>query len=166
MKEKIKKSKTFMGTASVLKRILTLIIDFFIIYFIIARPFNKIIISLLENIDTVNYTQTIEILNSSPEIVTNISVIIFFISIISLVYFSYMEWKFSQTFGQMIVGLYVISERKEKSIWQYVLSNLFVFPFFPFIILWIVDPLYMFYNGKKFTEKLADLRMEQKYVIL
>jgi uncharacterized RDD family membrane protein YckC len=159
------KEKSFFGVASVFKRILALSIDFFIILLVFARPFLKLISNILENFETRNYSEMIEIFNSNPEILKNITFIIFFISLIALFYFSYLEWKYSQTFGQMIMGLYVISENKEKYFWKYVLSNLFVIPFFPFILIWIIDPLYMFYNGRRFTEKLADLKMEQKYVI-
>lgn len=160
-----KKSKSFLGTASLSKRILALILDLFIIYLIIARPFYRLILSSLGNIETANYSQIIEILNSNPEIVNNLTFIFFSISIIALIYFSYMEYKFSQTFGQMLLGLKIKSEKKETNIWQYVLTNLFVFPFFPFIILWFLDPIYMFYKGKKYTEHIAKLKMEQVYVI-
>ena len=160
-----KKSKSFLGTASLLNRILALFLDLFIIYFVIARPFYRLILSVLPDLQTTNYSEIIEILNSSPEIVNNLTLIFFSISIISLIYFSYMEYKFSQTFGQMALGLKIKSEKKETNIWQYVLTNLFVFPFFPFIILWFLDPIYMFYKGKKYTEHIAKLKMEQVYVI-
>jgi uncharacterized RDD family membrane protein YckC len=136
-----------------------------IINFIFARPFINLVKNIILNMNYLNYNDTINLLNSNPEILSDLSTIIFFIFLINLIYFSYMEWKFGQTFGQMITGLYVISLNKEKKIWQFIVNNLFVFPFFPFFILWFVDPFYMFYNGRKYTEKIVNLKMEQKYVV-
>lgn len=155
--------KEFMGTASILKRIFALILDVLIINLIIVRPFRSLIYSVIGGAS--GFNEMIELFKNNQVVLTNLTSILFVISVISLFYFTIMEWKFSQTIGQMIMGLYIISGEKTIKFWQTFVSNLFIIPFFPFYILWIIDPLYMFFNGQRFSEKIAGLNIQQKYVM-
>lgn len=158
-------NKSFFGTASLLKRILALIFDILFINLIIGTPFNSLIKKIIG--ENINYSTIITILNNNPEVLRKLSIILFFISILALFYFAVMEYKFGQTIGQMLIGIYVQSEDKEIKFWQVIVSNLFILPFFPFFILWVIDPMYMFFsNNQRLSEKIARIKIVQKYVVI
>ncbi len=154
-------TKQFLGTASIVKRILAFIFDLLLINFII-RPFQSMILKILGN---PSWKEALSMVESNPEALGSLTTILFFISVLSLLYFAVMEWKFSQTLGHMLVGIYVQSEKKDPKLWQFIISNLFILPFFPFFILWFADPAYMFFYGKRFSERVAGLKTVQKYVM-
>ncbi len=156
--------KGFLGTASILKRILALVFDILLINLIIGAPFNSLIKKIIGT--EINYSILLTSLKENEAIFSQLSTILFFISILALLYFAVMEYKFNQTIGQMVVGIYVLSEEKEIKFWQVIVSNLFILPFFPFFILWTIDPLYMFFsNNQRLSEKIAGIKTVQKYVV-
>ena len=153
--------KAVYGSASILKRIYAFVLDFFIIELIIIEPFTKLFIKLVGK--NVSVQELIKQIQTNSVLMKNLTILLFAISMLAWAYFSFMEWKFNQTIGQMILGLKNKKKKKDISLWQTSLSNMFVIPFFPFTLLWIIDPLYMFYNGKqRLSEKIAMLKMVQK----
>lgn len=158
-------NKSFFGTASILKRILALIFDILFINLIIGTPFNGLIKKIVG--ENINYSTILTNLSNNQVALSKLSTILFFISVLALFYFAIMEYKFNQTIGQMLIGVYVQSVNKELKFWQVVVSNLFILPFFPFFILWVVDPMYMFFsNNQRLSEKIAGIKIVQKYVVI
>ena len=127
-------------SASMLKRSLALIIDILVINFTIAKPFQEILVSYMSN---ATFFQTI------PD---NIYLIIFQISVLSLLYFSLFQYYFQQTIGMMVLQIYVMPK---ASFIKCLIRNLFVLPFFPFSILWVLEPIYLNFKGIRWLEKVT-----------
>ncbi len=75
--------------------------------------------------------------------------------ILGLLYLSLLEFFVHQTVGMMLLGLYV---EGPVSFWKALLRNVFIIPFFPFFLLWIVEPLYLFFKGERWLERLTNTR--------
>ncbi len=65
------------------------------------------------------------------------------------------------------MGIYLISETEDKKItfWRCLLSNITFIPFFPVLILWVVDPFYMLTSQKsqRFMEKFSKIVVVEDY---
>lgn len=72
------------------------------------------------------------------------------IGIITLVYFTLFTYYFAQTLGMKLLGLYVGGER---TIMKCVIRNLYLLPFFPFTLFWLVEPFYLIFKKERLLEK-------------
>ena len=72
-----------------------------------------------------------------------------------LTYVTLLQYLIGQTFGMMLLRLEV---ENSNSLWRAVIRNIFILPFFPFALLWIIDPLYLFFAGDRLTERLSGTR--------
>ena len=155
--------KKILSTASFLRRAIAFIIDLFILNFFIAAPFRSIISRYFpaEN----SFSTTIAAIETNQAVVSELSTILFLISLIALIYFSVLEWKLGQTIGQMILSIYSQAEKGKMKLWQTIISNVFIIPFFPFFLLWVIDPLYLIFRGKRLTEKIAGTKIVQEFLI-
>ena len=148
------KKRTFTAPASLLRRVASYIIDFFIIDTIITYPFEKILNKIIP--------ENLSILEKASYLNSNIRVtfsIIFFTGIITIAYFTYFEYKIQQTPGKMIMKNFIIP--KNLTFKNYLISNI-TFAFFP---LWLFDMFYMFFSTKnqRFMEQLTNIIVMQKY---
>lgn len=162
MKLKLPKQKTFTGPAFVWKRVLAFLIDLLIINFIILFPFRKLFQKIIPT--TVSFKETFNLVNTS-ELNTLIITISIFAAILMILYFTILEGKLGQSIGKILTNIYVVSELKELKLWQLLVRNLFLIPFFPFILLWIADPLFMFFtkDKKRLSEILSKTKVIEKY---
>ena len=89
------------------------------------------------------------------------------IAVLSITYFTVLEYSIQQTLGKKLLNLKVIALNKNPKIWQYWVRSLFLVPLFPFILLWFIDPLYLFFNkqGQRFTEQLSKTKVIQEVII-
>ena len=73
----------------------------------------------------------------------------------------------SQTIGKMLMKVYVVSDNKDLKRWQLLTRNLVFIPIFPFVLLWILDPLFMFFTktNQRLTEILSKTRVVEKYTL-
>lgn len=144
--------KTFIGPALIWKRIAAFFIDIVIINLFVLFPFR----SLFQNIVPKDYSFSEAYKFFSSTNYTNfITSISFIMSILIILYFVMLERKMSQTIGKMFMRIYIISNNNTLKTWQLVLRNLVFIPLFPFILLWIVDPLFMFFT--KTNQRLSDI---------
>ena len=157
-----KRGKTFIAPASMTRRILAFIIDLIIINLIIALPFRKIFRKLIPT--GMSYSAAKIYFQQNPQLLTGLSTIFFIIGILVVLYFTYLEYKLQQTPGKMLLNLYIVPQGK-ISFWNYLLSNITFIPSFPFTLLWIIDPIYMFRSPKnqRFMEKISRILVVQKY---
>jgi len=155
------KGKAFLGQASVLKRIIAFLIDIAIIN-IISLPFTLIIFIRIVP-ETASISEKINILNNSP--VTQI--VNFFVLLIALLYFMRLEMKLNQTPGKILFNLYVKSQTKDLKYWQLFVRSMFLIPLFPFVLLWIIDPIVMFFTkeNQRLSEILSKTKVVEKYKI-
>lgn len=165
LKLNLPKEKRFTGVAPVWKRFFAFIIDLLIIDFVIIFPFRNIILKIIPV--GIPYSQAYDFLIGNPGFTRLISIITITISIFAILYFSILELKLNQTVGKIFMNIYVISESKKFRYWQALIRSLFFLPIFPFILLWVIDPIVLFFNknNQRLSEILSKTRTIQNYTI-
>ena len=159
------KERAYIGPALIWKRIAAFVIDIAIINLIVLFPFRK----LFQNIIPKDYSfsEAYSLLSSSAGFTSYISLISFVMSILVILYFSMLEKKMGQSIGKMIMKIYVVSDGNELRTWQMLARNLVFIPLFPFVLLWVIDQLFMFFTktSQRLTEILSKTRVVEKYVL-
>ena len=99
-----------------------------------------------------------------------------------------LEKKMGQTIGKMLMKIYVVDAREKVAgenartlafmasshstsdnnnlkTWQLLARNLVFIPMFPFVLLWVLDPLFMFFTktNQRLTEILGRTKVVEKY---
>jgi len=158
------KQRVFKGPASIWKRFASFIIDILVINFVIAFPFQSILKGFVPT--DLSYKESIEAMamNSNAHLLTTISIAI---SILGILYLTITQYKLNQTIGMMLMNIFLVSEKKPLKVWQCLVRNLFLLPFIPFILLWIIDPLYMIFskNNRRFSDIIAKTNVIEQYVM-
>ncbi|MFH1642299.1 MAG: RDD family protein [Nanoarchaeota archaeon] len=155
------KERIFTGPASLVKRSLAFIIDIILISFIIY-PLENILRNIIPN--TASYKDAITVLNN-PEYLTLITTVSILIAIVAVIYFSFLEYRLGQTVGKILTNIFVISDTKELKYWQCLVRALFLLPFIPFILLWVIDPLYIIFTkgNNRFSDILSKTKVIENY---
>ena len=157
------KENTFIGPALLWKRIAAFFVDLLIINLVILLPFS----ALFQNMIPKDYSvsEAYKFLRSSADFTSFISTISFFMSILVILYFFMLELKMGQTIGKMLLKIYVVSNTSNLTRWQLVIRNLVFIPLFPFVLLWIIDPLFMFFTktNQRLTEILSKTKVVEQY---
>lgn len=133
----------FTVNATLWKRMAAFVIDLFIINLAIAYPFRKFFPNRS------SFSENYAYFTSSPEALKQITIITLIISMLAILYFAFFEFHLGQTIGKMAFNLKVISQAGELSMWQCLLRNIYLVPLFPFVLMWIIDPIYVFFNPEK-----------------
>lgn len=141
--------------ANPLKKVAAFLVDILILQFIVisnfAAYFEKNFPKKEGDFMTV-YTY----LSSHQGVLTQMYYVMISIGVIMMIYFTFMEYKYSQTLGMMLFKLHVESTAsKELTLWQAMLRNLYLIPIFPIFILWILDPIYFLFKGERLSEILS-----------
>ena len=159
------KRKTFLAQASVLKRIIAFIIDILIIYLIILFPFRRIIDKIVP--ETGSFSKTFDFLSSNPGANTSITIIMFAVAFLTILYFMILEKKLGQSVGKMLFNLYVQGQGKDLKNWQLFVRSVFLIPMFPFVLLWVIDPIVMLFTkeNQRLSEILSKTKVVEKYKI-
>ena len=162
MKLKIPKQKTFTGPALIWKRMLAFFIDLLVINFIILFPFKRLFQRIVPS--SLSFEETFSLVND-PGLSSMIVATSVFVGILMVSYFMILEGKLGQSIGKILVNIYVASEIKEMRFWQLLVRSLFLMPVFPFILLWIMDPVFMFFtkDNKRLSEILSKTKVVGKY---
>lgn len=138
------------------RRTLAFIIDMCIINLIIIYPFRGIFARYFGNLKLENLFGA-----NAIAIPSSIYWALFFISVLALLYFSFFEYYLSQSPGKIIMKIRVISTTESDgsiNLWNAILRNCFVIPFFPFYIFWAVDPIYFAFYKERLLEKLSSTK--------
>ena len=157
------KEKTFIGPALLWKRIVAFLIDIVIINLVVLFPFRK----LFQNIIPKDYSisEAYKVLSSSTNYTSFITPVAFVMSVLIILYFTLLERKMSLTIGKKLMKVYVASDSSTLSTWQLLIRNLVFIPTFPFVLLWVIDPLFMVFTktNQRLTEILSKTRVVEKY---
>ena len=134
-------------------------LDLTIINLIIAYPLKDYMNSLIPTLSSL--TETYEYFLSNQELSYGLLSISIAISILSIAYFTILESNIGQSIGKKLLHLKVISLDKKPKTWKYIIRSLFLIPVFPFILLWFVDPIYIFFNtdGQRLTESVSKTKV-------
>ena len=157
------KERTFIGPALIWKRIAAFFIDMLILNLIVLFPFRTLFKAVIPK--EYSFSEAYKLLSSSANYTSYISSIAFIMSLLIILYFLMMEKKMSQTIGKMLMRIYVVSDNNNLKAWQLLTRNLAFIPIFPFVLLWIIDPLFMFFTktNQRLTEILSRTRVVEKY---
>lgn len=138
------------------KRLFAFIIDLMVINLVIIYPFRGIFIKYFSGI---SLAQSLS--SNNIAVPTSAYFVMLIISALALLYFSFFDYYLGQTPGKMLLKIKVISTKeKDTSIgmWQALLRNCFVLPFFPFYIFWFVEPIYLAFYKERFLEKISSTK--------
>ncbi len=161
----LRRGKTFLAQASVLKRLIAFLIDLFIVNLIILFPFRRIFNEMVP--DTGSFSKTFEYLSNNADYSTSITVIMIVVAFLTILYFMIFEMKLGQSIGKMLFNLYVESQTKDLKYWQLFVRSMFLIPVFPFVLLWLIDPIVMFFTkeNQRLSEILSRTKVVEKYKI-
>ncbi|MBI2647389.1 RDD family protein [Candidatus Woesearchaeota archaeon] len=159
------KERSFVGTALLWKRLIAFFIDIIILNLIVLFPFRRLFQSIIPK--DYSFSEAYQFLSNSTNYTSYLASISFVISTLMIIYFFMMEKRMSQTIGKMFMKLYVVSNDNTIKNWQLLIRNIVFIPMFPFILLWILDPLFMFFSktNQRLTEILSKTRVVEKYQI-
>lgn len=160
---KLPKEKTFTGPALIWKRVVAFFIDILIINLVVVFPFRKLFQGIIPK--DYSFSEAYKLLSTSTNYTGYITTISSVMSILILLYFLMLERKMNQTIGKKFMKLYVVSDSNKLKIWQLLIRNIVFIPLFPFILLWLADPLFMFFTktNQRLTEILSKTRVVEKY---
>ncbi|MBN1646020.1 RDD family protein [Candidatus Woesearchaeota archaeon] len=135
------------------KRILFLVIDLFILSFIVYNQFAGSLTGLERSLNITDYTHTF-----SPQTYY----VIYSMTLLTWIYFSVFQRYFGQTPGMKLMGLRI---KGNNSIFVSFARNLFAMPVSFIIILWVVEPIYTFIKKQSLMEKLTGSEMVEEITI-
>ena len=163
MKSIVAAKKTFLAQASVLKRLGAFIVDLIIINIIILFPFRGVFESILP---AAKFSEAFDFLRS-PESSMILEIILIAVGILTMLYFMLLEKKIAQTPGKMLFSLFVRSQGKDLKNWQLFVRSMFLIPLFPFVLLWLIDPIAMLFTkeNQRLSEILSRTKVVEQYQI-
>ena len=155
---KLPKQSRFIGPASIIKRFAAFIIDVLILNLVVLAPLQ----SLFAGIVPSGFRESYHYLTSNAHASNLVFGISIFVGLMFFIYFTVLEKVYGQSIGKMLMHISVVSETKQLTWWQVIVRNLFVLPFFPFILLWVIDPLMMAFSAE--NRRLSDILSKTKVV--
>jgi len=157
-----KTGKTIVAEASILKRALAFAIDLLFVEFVILFPFSSALDEILPEDGSV-YEAFSTLSSGSYD--SLLSLVGLFTAIPTIAYFAILEKKIGQTIGKRLLKLYVVSQTKELKYWQAFVRSIFLIPVFPFVLLWIIDPIVMFFSKdrQRLSEILSRTKVVERY---
>ena len=164
----IPRERTFVGPALIWKRIAAFFIDMAIINLIVLFPFRKLFEDRFPN--NYSFSEMYGIFSSSADYTRFASSVLFAVSLIIFLYFFMLERKMGQSIGKMLMKIYVTSDNNAPKSWQILVRNLefiSIIPLFSFTLLWLFDPLSMFFTktNQRLTEILSKTKTVEKFSI-
>lgn len=138
---------------SMTKRLIAYLIDVIIINLIIIMPFNKNLESLSMYND--DFFAAVNFFMNNPDKILQVTLISITIMILSVAYWTILEFKLRQSIGKMIMNIKVVSKKKNFTIWQCIVRNISK----PVSLVFLFDVLYLLFNRKenqRFFEKISD----------
>ncbi|MEK6949322.1 MAG: RDD family protein [Nanoarchaeota archaeon] len=159
-----KRGKAIVAEASILKRALAFAIDILFVEFVILFPFSSVLEEIVP--EESSFYEAFSIL-SSGSYDSLLGLVAFFTAIPTIAYFAILEKKIGQTIGKRLLNLYVVSQTKELKYWQAFVRSIFLIPIFPFVLLWIIDPVVMFFSKERqrLSEILSRTKVVERYNI-
>jgi uncharacterized RDD family membrane protein YckC len=154
------KEASYKGPASIWKRLVAFVLDLLILDFVIGSPFNSLLSKLSPKISPM---ETYSYFMSHSRDAMLISLVTIAYGFLALLYFALLEYKTGQTIGKMFMNIKVESE--EQNLFLFMVRSMFLLIVFPFILLWLLDPLFMLLSKEKMrlSEILSRTRTVEIY---
>jgi uncharacterized RDD family membrane protein YckC len=141
------------NTASFWRRAFSVVLDLLFLNLVILWPFQDIVLRYFGSASLKGSGMLSEI--SLPP---KLYLVLFLISALMLLYFSFFDYYMGQTPGMMLMRIETISVTGELNMFNAILRNCFVMPFFPFYIFWIIDPLYLAFYKERLLERMTNTK--------
>jgi uncharacterized RDD family membrane protein YckC len=162
--------RLFLGPAMLWKRIVAFMLDLFMIDFFILSPFSAVAEKIFTG--TTDVLAAYRMIQDNSSQLQALTMMFSVIITLALAYFVLMQYAVGQTPGCMLLNLHVVSEVDGKvfarpTFWQCFVRNIFIIPAIPFVLLWIIDPFYLFFAKKnqRLSEWLSNTRVIEQYVM-
>ncbi len=154
--EESPQQKTVEVPALLWKRIVAFILDMAIVYAITFLAIGDQLGAALP--EASSFAESYALLAESSTFVNLLSIVF---SILLLSYFLLLERRFGQSVGKMVMKLHVYAEGKQISFWQHLGRLMFLIPVFPLTLLWVADPIAMFFtkNNRRLCEIVSKTRV-------
>ena len=132
---------------------------------IILFPFKRIFDNVVPK--TESFSKTVDFLSNNAEYNIFITLLILLVAALTILYFVILEKKLKQSVGKMLFNLYVESKTKDLKYWQLFVRSMFLIPLFPFVLLWIIDPVVMLFTkeNQRLSEILSKTKVVEKYKV-
>jgi len=158
------KQRIFTGPALIWKRIAAFAIDFFVIEFVLGFPFQSLIKRIMPT--ELSYSEAYSFFMNNSYYTKMLTALMIMFSVLAILYFAILEYKLGQTVGKILMNIKVVGEKK-LGFWQCIGRSLFLIPAFPFFLLWVIDPLYLFFGkkGQRLSEVLTKTKVVENFII-
>jgi uncharacterized RDD family membrane protein YckC len=136
------------------KRILAFIFDILLVNMFIIAPFSGILKSLYNYTDFSSAYNAVMANSEGSGISAAAFLIMLYVTFMAILYLVLTEYLVGQSLGMVVFNLHVI--RKDKTtpnLIQCIGRNIALIPLLPFLILWLVDPLFLLFK----KERLSDI---------
>jgi len=154
------KERTFTGPANAWKRVAAFAVDLLIINLIVLFPFRSLLQKIIPK--SASFADAYNFLNHNSGFSAAITFLTVIAAFLSILYFYMLEKRLNQSIGKILFNIYVVSDNKELKRWQLLVRNMFLIPVFPFILLWILDPAFLFFT--KTNQRLSEILSRTKVV--
>jgi uncharacterized RDD family membrane protein YckC len=159
---------TYVGPATLWKRTVSFLLDLMILDLFIFSAFRDIIISTVTTKGS--FSETYSFLLSNPSLSKGLMYTVMLACMLALAYFVMLEYLLQQTVGKMLLDITVVSTRETSperpGIAQCITRSIFVLPIVPFIVLWLIDPIfYLFNREQRFSEYISGTRVVEKFTM-
>ncbi len=153
--------RTVLGPAPVWRRLFAFIIDLLILNVIFFFPFQSMIEGLIPNGGWETIVMQANANLAALETITAV------LGIVALLYFTFFEAALAKTPGKHLMHILVASESPQPSFWRMMIRNLYVLPIFPFILLWLLEPLFMIFSKdqQRLLERLSKTRTMMNHAV-
>ena len=143
-----------MKQARLYKRVLAYLIDIIVINIVIVSPFKPVISKL---ISTSDFYQIYSFLLNNPTQTLSLIKISITIAILSLFYWSILEFKLKQTIGKMLFQIYVTTQNKRLTFSQCLFRNLTK----TFFIILLIDSITIMSKKQRVSEMISKTYVEE-----
>ncbi len=143
-----------MQDAGFFRRMFAFIFDILILDILITAPFTKIFEGLLKRVESNGFWA---ITYTSKELTAIIIIVI-----IIFAYFILFEYLLGQTIGMMLMNTKISGK---SSLSNCILRNSFIIPVFPFILLWIIEPIAIIFWKRGVLEHITNTRTIHEKII-
>jgi uncharacterized RDD family membrane protein YckC len=147
---------TIVQDAGFWRRTGAFLIDILILDILVTAPFTALFEQMLRRIDTAGITAVVY---TNKELAA-----IALVFLIAYIYFTLFEYLLSQTPGMMLLGT---RAQGMTGIARMLIRNSFLLPFFPFILLWLIEPFAIIIWRRSVLEHLSGTRtIYARHIIL
>lgn len=152
---KLPKGRNSLVYANPLKRITAFLLDFLLLYFIVIDSFASYFVKIFPK-ESASFKMSYSYALMHQATMMHLYYAIIAMMAIIWFYFSFMQYKYSQTVGMMFFGLFVESTvSKELTFWQCAIRNIYLLPLFPIYLIWVISPIYYLFKGERMLEMLS-----------